>query len=176
MVDLSAYNPIEIVVMPSDELEQLKDESLAGMGHAIHLWAIEKEWRGPNAETQRTTGDDIALIHSEASEALEAFRECGSPTEVWWTWDVEIDGVKFKHCSREMLKVLLNADDEEDLDNMILELDLKPKPQGVGPELADVLVRILDYCEEHGIDLQAMMKLVMDHNLTRPVRHGGKHL
>lgn len=167
---------IEYTLVPTHELAQMGRESLASMGHEIHIWAIEKEWRGPNAETQRTTGDDIALIVSECSEALEAFRECGDPNRVWWTYDLEVDGVKFKHCSVEMAKVLLNEDTIEDTYVALEELGLQPKPQGVGPELADVLVRILDYCEEHGIDLQNMMKLVMDHNMTRPIRHGGKHL
>jgi hypothetical protein len=34
--------------------------------------------------TDASVGEDIALIHSEASEALEDHREGRSPTEVWY--------------------------------------------------------------------------------------------
>jgi NTP pyrophosphatase (non-canonical NTP hydrolase) len=175
-----ARNSFEVTVMDSKELEDLEKWSLPGMQEAIHAWAIRKEWRGPNAETQRTTGDDIALIVSEAVEALEAFREKGEPTAIWWTFDVEVETpngpVKFKHCSKEQLAVIFNCDDEHEVNDLIKDLGLTMKPQGVGPELADVVVRILDYCAEHDINFLNMMQMVMHHNETREIRHGGKHL
>jgi hypothetical protein len=166
----------EVAVMRADELAEIERWSLPEMQKRIHEWAISKEWRGPNAETQRTTGDDIALIVSEAAEALEAFRDRGEPTAIWWTYDVEVDGVKFKHCSKEQLQIIWNCDDMEEVDDMIHELGLTMKPQGVGVELADMLVRILDYCEEHDINFLNMMQMVLHHNETREIRHGGKHL
>lgn len=48
------------------------------------------------------------------------------------------------------------------------------KPEGVPTELADVVIRILDFCEWAGIDLQEIMDLKHRFNLTRPYRHGGK--
>jgi len=175
MVNVS-HQQIVLELVGQQELRELEEWSLPEMQRRIHEWAISKEWRGPNAETQRTTGDDIALIVSEAAEALEAFRDCAEPTRIWWTYDVEVEGVKFKHCSEEQLKIIWNCDDLEEVEQMIEDLGLIPKPQGVGPELADCLVRILDYCEEHGIALLEMMQMVMSHNETRPIRHGGKHL
>lgn len=142
----------------------------------IHEWAIEKEWRGPKAETQRTTGDDIALIVSEAAEALEAYREVNDPKAVWYTYTVVVDGVKFKDVTVDQLRVLLDLTPEEDVFSYIDELELKAKPEGVGPELADVVIRVLDYCEDKGIDLLARILEKQEHNGTREVRHGGKHL
>jgi hypothetical protein len=165
-----------MVVLPAADLVQIENMSLRVLQERIHEWAISKQWRGPDAETQRTTGDDIALICSEAAEALEAFREVGDPTRIWWTYDVEVDGVKFKHCSIEQLRIIWNCDDDQEVWDMINELKLTPKPQGVGVELADVMVRILDYCAEHGIDFHNMMEMVLVHNDTREIRHGGKHL
>lgn len=176
MVNVQVHDRINFLLVDEGVLVDLEEWSLPEMQTRIHEWAVRKEWRGPNAETQRTTGDDIALICSEAAEALEAFRDCGEPNRIWYTYDVEVDGVKFKHCSQEMLKVIWNCDDMEEVIDMIEDLGLTPKPQGVGVELADVLVRILDYCAEHGISLLDMMKLVLTHNDTREIRHGGKHL
>jgi hypothetical protein len=72
----------------------------------IRAWAISKEWRGPNAETQRTTGDDMALITSEVSEALEAYRLCADPLKYWETYTVTFNGVKFKNVTREQAQAL----------------------------------------------------------------------
>lgn len=48
------------------------------------------------------------------------------------------------------------------------------KPEGVGSEMADVLIRLLDSCASHGIDLFAEYRRKMAFNATRPYRHGGK--
>ncbi len=50
------------------------------------------------------------------------------------------------------------------------------KAEGVPVELADVVIRILDFCERAGIDLQAVMAQKHAFNLTRPHRHGGKRV
>lgn len=141
----------------------------------IHEWAVSKEWRGPLAETQRTTGDDIALMVSEAAEALEAYRETNDPLAYWETYTVEVDGIKFKNMTIEQLCVLTNTD-PVDAEDMIEDLGLKAKPEGVGPELADLVIRVLDYCEHVGLDLNVEIARKMAHNMTREIRHGGMHL
>lgn len=84
----------------------------------------------------RTFGDGIALIHSEASEALEAYREIG-----------------------------LDSRTRED-----------GKPDDVPSEFADILIRLLDECRRHGVDLEDEYERKMAYNRTRPYRHGGKRL
>lgn len=51
-----------------------------------------------------------------------------------------------------------------------------PKPEGVGSEAADVLVRLLDSCERHGINLRYELERKLAYNRTRGYKHGGKHV
>ena len=48
------------------------------------------------------------------------------------------------------------------------------KPEGIGIELADCIIRILDTCGEYGIDIEYCIKLKMKYNKNRPYRHGNK--
>jgi len=50
------------------------------------------------------------------------------------------------------------------------------KPEGVGVELADVVIRVFDLASWLGIDLADMIRLKMEYNRTRPYLHGGKRL
>lgn len=55
--------------------------------------------------------------------------------------------------------------------------DAKPeKPEGVPTELADAVIRILDFCGYAGIDLQGIIEQKHSYNLTRAYRHGGKRV
>lgn len=48
------------------------------------------------------------------------------------------------------------------------------KPEGIPIELADVIIRVLDYCGYAGIDIDAAISQKHEYNKTRPYRHGGK--
>ena len=50
------------------------------------------------------------------------------------------------------------------------------KPEGVGSELADTVIRIFDTCAKLNIDLPAEIIRKMEYNAKRPYRHGGKAL
>lgn len=50
------------------------------------------------------------------------------------------------------------------------------KPEGLAIELADCIIRILDFAEHANLDMQAAIALKMAYNKTRPYRHGGKKL
>jgi len=49
-----------------------------------------------------------------------------------------------------------------------------PKPEGIPVELADVVIRIMDFCERYGIDLHSQIRDKMEYNTYRSHRHGGK--
>ncbi len=49
-------------------------KSLAEMAQEVWDWCLDKGWE---PSPSRTFGDEIALLHSELSEALEAYRKMG---------------------------------------------------------------------------------------------------
>ncbi len=50
------------------------------------------------------------------------------------------------------------------------------KPEGVPIELADLLIRIGDFCGYYNIPLEAALRQKLAYNKTRPYRHGGKRV
>lgn len=48
------------------------------------------------------------------------------------------------------------------------------KPEGIPVELADVIIRILDYCGKENIDIGKALNIKHEFNKTRPYKHGGK--
>lgn len=46
------------------------------------------------------------------------------------------------------------------------------KPEGVPSEVADILIRLLDFAGEYGIDLAAITEEKLAFNSTRPYKHG----
>lgn len=55
-----------------------------------------------------------------------------------------------------------------------LDFSLVKKPEGVPSELADVVIRVLDFCGANDIDLESIVIEKLNYNATRPAMHGGK--
>lgn len=100
----------------------------------VRDWTIRKGWRG-GAAPQRSFGDDMSLLHSEVSEAIEAYRLYKLKR-----WSVYDDGWSLVGASAQFLK-----DGSFDYHN--------EKPEGVASELADVLIRLLDNYAEWGFEV-----------------------
>lgn len=117
----------------------LADKTITEMTAEVREVNTSKGWRtGGN-----TFGDYIALMHSELSEALEAYRD-------------------------HRLADATAAHDQE--------MDRPAKPQGVGSEFADLLIRLIDAADIYGIDLAAEYERKIAYNRTRPYQHGGRTL
>jgi NTP pyrophosphatase (non-canonical NTP hydrolase) len=131
-------------------------KSINKLVREAHANAVAKGWW----EEDRSFGELIALIHSEASEALEDFRKGHKPTEVWYEHKINGELV----ISRE--RFIQTGSGEL----------VMGKPCGIPSELADIVIRVFDACGRYCIDLEKAIKEKMAYNATRPIRHGGKVL
>jgi hypothetical protein len=101
-----------------------------------------------------SVGEDVALMHSELSEALEDHRNGCLPHEL--RYDAGPD----------------RPPSDERLD---AEGKLR-KPVGIPSEMADILIRVFHFCGKHGIDLDYAVAEKTAYNESRPFRHGNKKL
>jgi NTP pyrophosphatase (non-canonical NTP hydrolase) len=126
-------------------------KTLAAMTAEIREINVAKGWRpadgGPG---ENTWGDYIALLHSEVSEALEAYRDHRLA-----------DATKSGSCAF-----------PEGCDNH------PAKPEGVGSEMADVLIRLLDMCDVFGIGVSGYERMgdIRSAETFVPVRSFGDNM
>ena len=90
----------------------------------------------------------VALIHSEASEALEADRKGNNPSITSKSAIFELNDVQFKKAFEDSIK------------------------NGVNDELADIMIRVMDVAAYKGVDLEAHIKAKMRYNSLREYKHG----
>lgn len=142
--------------------EKKAKKHLSKLAKRIHATAVEKGWY----DEDRTFGDEIALCHSELSEALEAFRDFGDPTMTYRTFDGSMEFEADAENQTGMVRYLEHINNGFDLG----------KPEGVASELADVIIRVLDMSAGRGIPTVSELFAKLEYNETRSYRHGGRHL
>lgn len=102
-------------------------------------------------DTDHSFSELMVLLHTEISEAVEAYRQWGLETPPTRLVSYAPDGAYPG------------------------AVDIV-KPEGVGPEMADLLVRLLHTCRRLNVDLVEEFRRVMEHNRQRPFRHGKKKM
>lgn len=118
---------------------------------ACYLNAVKHGWW---ESEERNFGELIALIHSEASEALEAYRDGDDMTRI-------------------------DFEEQQDAHGNLLEAHdgspMPAKPLGIASELADIVIRVADMAK--GLEIPLADAIIEKHafNYSRPYRHGGKN-
>lgn len=116
----------------------------------------------------------MAMLHSEVSEALEAWRDKGVESWEKVTLNaVDAPGVG-SYANREGESGFTYQGEKITLEELHKVPGIAIKPEGVGSEFADVLIRLLDDCSRWGVDLEAEYERKIRYNRTRAYRHGGK--
>lgn len=116
-------------------------EILEAYGTAAHLEAFDRA----------VTGQRLALIISEASEALEADRK----------------NINFGKASSDFKTELLRYNDNRF--NQLFKEHVKDTKED---EIADILIRVLDFCGANRIDIDFHVKAKLRYNSLRPHKHG----
>jgi hypothetical protein len=140
----------------------MSGKSLREITAEIRANNVARGWRpaegGPG---ENTFGDYIALLHTEVAEMTEAYRD----------WGIE-DATATPDWE--------NGDDDPEDGPTSADFPL-PKPEGVGSELADVLIRALDMADVFGYtpfdmdceigDIDPLIPPVIRAAQTRPARN-----
>ena len=117
---------------------------------AVHENAVAHGWW----DEPRSFPEIVALCHSELSEALEEYRAGHEAAQTYYA------------CKK-------NPNMAGECDGECYKCE-HGKPEGIPSELADCIIRILDYCGHAGIDIERAIVEKHEYNRGRPYRHGGK--
>lgn len=135
---------------------------LNNFADAVHENAVKHGWW----DTERGLPEVLMLCVSELSEALEEYRR-GRPLLYY---PCNAGGV----CCEEDGSATCGSR-PHDPENPDAPCSAQSKkPEGVAVELADCMIRILDYCGRAGIDIEEVIQIKHEYNKTRPYKHGGK--
>lgn len=162
-----------------------------GVQRKMHQIAVEHGFY--DEDMIKTPLEEIALWHSECSEAAEECRN-GQPLDrVWYdlrlpsNWEEQIRPLENRAEIRQIIAGILSAQEQihdfgpeanveglipSDEEWEVLVMIGFAKPEGYGVEAADVVIRIMDSLEARGISLWDMIRLKSIYNHTREPRHG----
>lgn len=105
---------------------------------------VEGGWVLPQSAIKRNVLELMMLFVTEIAEAAEEVRTNHAPSEIYYNTDAKADSGALA------------------------------KPEGVPSELADTVIRMMDFAGHYGIDLETAIAEKMAYNETREYRHGGK--
>lgn len=99
-------------------------------------------------------GETVVMCHAELSEAVEEYRD-GNPA----AYVTRFNGLGGFYPVEDMS-----------------EWEPEEKPEGVAVEMADCLIRLLDWFGANGLDVEEIVRRKCAYNETRTYRHGNKAL
>jgi len=159
------------------------------MQEQVHAWAEKKGWTDPeilNPDADPTPTEErlarIALIHLALSNELELIRK-GEPTTgfldglaVSLPAIERVDGV---NAIKLLSKLALVHSEVSEATGAVLAKQIKTsivdgKPEGLGSEMADTHIRLLQLAGMLGQDSSKEFALKMEFNAKRDFKHGGK--
>ena len=141
---------------------------LSILSSVVALNNYEKGWRQPPAAfpedtelPRRNVGELAALVMTELAEAFESYRN--HEPELWYEYAIPgPNGETMKN------KPTDGFSDQPSFGGVL------GKPQGIASELADVIIRVVDWADEYDIPLVQAILEKHAYNQTRPWRHGHK--
>ena len=155
----------------------------------IHWLARSKGWWDEKSEQEQRVERELAVIamtHMEPSAVLEKVRVGG----VLSFGDIDMKEAVAEHRARlkslsprqiAMLAklALIHSEVTEAVEAVLagdepLRISEGGKPEGVPAEVADVVIRCLDFCGGYGISASEAVITKHDYNAKRSHKHGGK--
>jgi hypothetical protein len=137
-------HPVPLAMQaPVDPDPALIRQAFAQLMHEAHRNAVSKGfWANKTPESH--AGEKVALMHSELSEALEAIRV--------GRWSAAPRPATAKETEQGGVKEVLE--------------------EGADAELADVLIRVFDFCAAAKLDLTGALLAKLEKNRDRAHMHG----
>jgi hypothetical protein len=108
-------------------------------------------------------GNKLMLMVGEINEGHDELRNGKGVREIYYP-EVPLPASLVYEAGAEKARELINEYNK----------DKPKKPEGLPTELADAVIRIADFCESEGIDLEAAIQLKLAYNRSRGFKHGGK--
>lgn len=184
MVEAAALPPApEGLAGPNDSMnEHLHTASLAGDPSAQQhvdptpqavidpVKLLKVDPNDPDVAARRTAIENTqAQLRTVEYAFRYALPAVSNAISGWMTfqgfWESDNTGEKFALVHSEISEAL-EADRAQAMDDKL------PARRGVEVELADAVIRILDFCAKHNLDLAGAILEKMEYNLKRPPKHG----
>lgn len=172
--------PGPISIIPLDHLVGLTVEALQRESYET---AKEKGWRDEDDQPPSNTIIELAkeaMFIAARGAMLEKLRR-GELTERDYVY---ADFSVLSELSARQVRVmagltLINTEVAEAIEDVVAgrwqtTRNEKGKPEGLGSELADIIIRACNDAGALGIDLAAELRAKLDYNRTRSHKHGGK--
>lgn len=125
-------------------LRSIADLPMVDMQAAVYDCNVSNGW----FDSGRSFGTDLALLHSEVSEMFEAFRDWG-----------------FKDMTDSLCGSCATSPGNRPHPGLC-------KPQGVGSEAADILIRALDHAQRHELPITLAQVQAFEMDWEQPEEFG----